>query len=119
MALLYFIPVTLLLGLLALLFWKKPRKNINLAIGYRTTRAMRSQHTWDFAQVYNAKMMFNLSIIFILAGTPVLLLLGYLFHVAVSFITAFVFIMLETFLPIYFTEKKLKQLFDKNGNPIK
>jgi hypothetical protein len=118
-ALLYFIPVSLLLCLLGLLFWKRPRKTINLAIGYRTTWAMKSHATWDFAQVYHAKTMFNLCILLMLAGTPVLLLLGYLFHVAVPFSIAFVLIMLETFLPIYFTERKLKQLFDKNGNPIK
>lgn len=119
MALLYFIPVSLLLGLLGLFFRKRPRKHMSLLIGYRTARSMKNQATWDFAQAYNAKMMFNLSIFFILAGTPALLALGYFFDVTVPFITAFVLILLETFLPIYFTEKKLKQLFDKNGNPIK
>lgn len=119
MALLYFIPVSLLLGLLAFFFWKKPRKNINLVIGYRTAWAMKSQATWDFAQVFYAKKFFNICVFFILAGTPVILVLDYFFSEAVPFICAFVFILLETLVPVFITENKLKQLFDKNGNPIK
>lgn len=36
-------------------FQKKPPRNINSGYGYRTARSMRSQGTWDFAQVYSGR----------------------------------------------------------------
>jgi uncharacterized membrane protein len=38
-------------------FAKFPPKKINHYYGYRTTRSMKSQEAWDFAQVYGAKKM--------------------------------------------------------------
>lgn len=38
-------------------FAKFPPKKINHYYGYRTTRSMKSQEAWDFAQVYGAQKM--------------------------------------------------------------
>ena len=38
-------------------FAKFPPKKINHFYGYRTSRSMKSQEAWDFAQVYAAKKM--------------------------------------------------------------
>lgn len=35
----------------------KPPKEINTMYGYRTTRSMKSQSNWDFAQRYSAVML--------------------------------------------------------------
>lgn len=118
MALVYFIALSLLLCLLGIWSWKKPRKKINLIFGYRTIRAMKNQGTWDFAQVYHGKTLFNTCIFLLIAGIPAILILNQFFDPSVPFACAVVLIMADSFLPIYFTEKKLKQLFDKNGNPI-
>lgn len=36
---------------------KCPPKNINMFYGYRTTRSMKNQNQWDFAQKYSAKLL--------------------------------------------------------------
>lgn len=36
-------------------FQKNPPKTINSGFGYRSTRSMRSQEAWDFAQVYSGR----------------------------------------------------------------
>lgn len=48
------IPVMMLV--FGILFYKHPPKSRNGAIGYRTSRAYKSQQTWDFAQKYFAKI---------------------------------------------------------------
>lgn len=48
-------------------FQKKPPEKINGGYGYRSTRSMRSQKAWDFAQTYSGRFWFR-------AGRPVLAL---------------------------------------------
>ena len=36
-------------------FQTRPPKSINTGYGYRSTRSMRSQEAWDFAQVYSGQ----------------------------------------------------------------
>ena len=52
----YFI-CPLALVAVAVAFWIWPPKKINMTYGYRTTRSMKSQSAWDFAQKYSAKWM--------------------------------------------------------------
>ena len=52
----YFI-CPLALVAVAAAFWIWPPKKINMTYGYRTTRSMKSQSAWDFAQKYSAKWM--------------------------------------------------------------
>ena len=51
-------------------FQKKPPKTINSLYGYRTTRSMKNQDTWDFAHRTCGKLWFKLG----LALLPVSLL---------------------------------------------
>lgn len=51
-------------------FQKKPPKTINSLYGYRTTRSMKNQDTWDFAHRTCGKLWFRLG----LALLPVSLL---------------------------------------------
>ena len=48
-------------------FMKTPPKDINSLFGYRTTRSMRNQETWDFAHAYSGRFWDR-------AGRPVLAL---------------------------------------------
>jgi uncharacterized membrane protein len=45
-----------------------PPKRINSIYGYRTTRSMRSQEAWDFAQRMSANWMLGLASIYIVAA---------------------------------------------------
>lgn len=39
---------------------KHPPKTINIVFGYRTSRSMKNQETWDFAQVYCGKLWWKI-----------------------------------------------------------
>ena len=47
-------PAFLIIGALQLKF---PPKKINSLYGYRTSKSMKSQERWDFAQIFSAKEM--------------------------------------------------------------
>ena len=47
---------------------KFPGKKINSSYGYRTSRSMKNQQTWDFAQCYSAKESIKLGIILALCS---------------------------------------------------
>lgn len=57
-------------------FQKKPPKTINSLYGYRTTRSMKSQETWDFAHRYCGQLWFRIGLVLLpvslLAMFPVL-----------------------------------------------
>lgn len=44
-------------------------KKINNLYGYRTTRSMMNQETWDFAQIYSSKLLMKLGFILALSGS--------------------------------------------------
>jgi len=46
--------IFILVGCIMLLF---PPKKINSLYGYRTTRSMKNQEQWDFAQKYSSKLL--------------------------------------------------------------
>lgn len=39
---------------------KHPPKTINMVFGYRTSRSMKNQEAWDFAQVYCRKLWWKI-----------------------------------------------------------
>ncbi len=50
-------------GLMLLLGWwmrRHPPKDINCVLGYRTSRSMQNQDTWDFAQVHAGSLWWKL-----------------------------------------------------------
>lgn len=98
-------------------FQKKPPKKINSGYGYRSTRSMRSQEAWDFAQVYSGRFWFR-------AGQPTLvvslvwmfLLLGREIGMSGTSATVLMgFQILPLLAVIPATERALKQKFDGLG----
>ena len=95
----------------------RPPKNINATFGYRTTRSMRSQDAWDFAQTYCGRLWVRLGLALLpLSVIPLLFVLGR--DMAVIGNTAIIIaaIQLVPFLgSIVPVERTLKKTFDENG----
>lgn len=96
---------------------KRPPKSINAAFGYRTTRSMKTQDTWDFAQAYCGKLWFRWGLALLpLSVVPLLFVLGR--DIAVIGNTALVTAAVEmvpflgSIIPV---EAALKRNFDQNG----
>lgn len=98
-----------------LLFQYKPPKKANKLYGYRTKLSMKNQLTWDYAQTY-------FSLVF--AGISILLLcLGCVYSVVSMFLdintclivgcALFCIQGISLLFPVFFVEKKLKQIFQK------
>ena len=112
--------VTLLIPAALLLTWYLcPRfKTINNASGYRTSRSMKNQDTWDFSQKYCAKIslyMFFPALILAIAIMPMFFCkpidtIGWI-GLAITIIQMMSFIVI-----MIFTERALKKTFDKSGN---
>ncbi|RPD38729.1 SdpI family protein [Chitinophaga barathri] len=102
--------------------WKKPPRRINRLAGYRSPRSMKSQAAWDFAQVYSGRLMCISGLVMMLVVTPLFWFSGYNFDTlnpALIVLLPLFPVLAATIIPIYFTERKLKSLFDNEGNPKK
>lgn len=120
-AVVFLMAMALLYAGLGWWMWKKPRPGINPLVGYRTRRSMKSQAAWDFAQVYSGKVM-----LYCAAGMLLVVPLYGLMNGFADYPQAAAFMaqlltptLAAAILPMYLTERKLKQLFDKEGNPLK
>ena len=102
-------------------FGKNPPKKINSFFGYRTSRSMRNQETWDCAHRYLGKLWKLLApMLVVLAIVPMALTYGKTNDEisAVGMIITVVQLALLLFsLPI--TERYLKRTFDERGKRIK
>lgn len=110
------VPVTMIL--LGRLFTKNPPKEISAAFGYRTSRSMKNQDTWDFAQREMGKIWMGAG-----AVLSLLALIWQLNNLVYPTIEAMclwsipitvveVAVMMATYFPV---ERALKQNFDENG----
>lgn len=103
------IPLVMLIA--GVLSAKKPPKNINVLVGYRTERSQKSKQAWNFAQKY-------FGILFLKTGVAVTLVASLVVLKSsekVWSIECVILIVLQTisvFVPIILTEKKLKSKFD-------
>lgn len=90
-----------------------PPKNINTGYGYRTKASMRNRQTWEEANRYSSKLMLLFGIALATIG-----LLSYFVSLLsrTGIITATTLTFLFSLLPIPLTERRLKKLFDKEGN---
>ena len=103
------------LGLILLLSWffyKKPPKNINSIYGYRTMRSMKNQQMWDEANRYSA--VFSLKLGLYCLALP---FIGYVLYPQENILVSLLAHSLLLLLIIVFTERYLKERFDKDGNP--
>ena len=95
------------------LMYRHTPKSINGLVGYRTSRSMINQDTWNFANKYCASLWIKLGII----TTFISFLIYILFDV--NEIVSIVIVLIQTFLlllSIIPVEKALKKTFDDDGN---
>ena len=99
-------------------FYRHTPKEINSIFGYRTTRSMKNQDTWDFAHRYCGKVWRILGWLTLLISLIAMLLtLGK----EVNFIGIYSCILIgiqiiALIISIFPVESALKQTFDENGN---
>lgn len=98
-------------------FLKHPPKNINSLYGYRTTRSMRSQETWDFAHETCGRLWVRLGMI-LLVLSLIALALVFGQDVETVGIVSGVLTAIQTVVlvgSIFPVERALKQNFDDFG----
>lgn len=54
------------------MMWKRPPKNINAIIGYRTARSMRNMETWKFAHAYCGRLWWKTGWIMLIPSAGIL-----------------------------------------------
>lgn len=98
-------------------FLKKPPKHINSFYGYRTSRSMKNQQTWDFAHQMCGRLWFRWGLVLLpLSLLAMLLVLGKdaeELGVWLMGVTAIqVVVLLSSIVPV---ERALKKNFDQFG----
>lgn len=93
-------------------------KTINWAFGYRTSRSMKNQDTWTFAQQYCGKIWFYSGLVLIpLSILPFFFVIGQKEDIIGNLGLVICFIQLIPLLgSIFFVERALRKTFDKQGN---
>lgn len=104
--------------LFGFLFVKRPPRQIGGLFGYRTNMSMKNMETWLFAHLYCGRLWFRIGLallpLTILAMLPVL---GKSEDVVGWVGTAVVVIQgVALLLPVFWTERALRRLFDSAGN---
>ena len=99
-------------------FRYNPPEEINYVFGYRTTRSMKNNETWIFAQKKIGSIWLKWSK-YLALFTAVSML--FLFNKSEEVIGNRTLIIMAVdmtglLVPIYFVEKSLKENFDENGN---
>lgn len=105
-------PIFILAGTMLYLF---PPKSANWFYGYRTTRSMKNQTNWDYAQKMGAKLMIQFSLI----NFVVLSIIGFVMEKYLSLFELVipiqsVTLILLCFLMLWVGEKRLKSFEDSN-----
>lgn len=101
-------------------FLNKPPKNINSIYGYRTSRSMKNQQTWDFAHRVCGKLWFRVGAVMLpLSLLAMLPALGRDVEAVgtwcIPVVGVQLVVMIATIFPV---EKALKRKFDKYGRRI-
>lgn len=99
-------------------FRDNPPEEINYAFGYRTTRSMKNNETWLFAQKKMGKIWFEWSkYLALFTVVSMVLMFGKSKEMIGNRSLWIMGVNLAGLLvPIYFVEKLLKENFDENGN---
>jgi len=94
--------------LLGWVLYKYPPKEINSRYGYRTSKSMKSQDAWDFAQAYSGKLMMKAGAFLLVVGVlgAYLVPISFMWEIFVA-IFAFSIAILALF---YYTESELDQI---------
>lgn len=101
-----------------LLFRKSAPEKINWVYGYRTSMSMKNQETWKFAHNHFAKNWYKLGWITLIFSVVVMLLVMGKSMDIVGWAGGILCCvqMIPLLVPIFFTERALRQEFDANGN---
>jgi len=90
---------------------------INWAFGYRTARSMKNRVTWLFAHRYFGRRWLILGLILLpLAVVAVIIMFSLNLRPEVFVAVTSSVHLAAMLVPIYFTEKALKRIFDEQGN---
>lgn len=113
-----FFLLPLVMVLVGMRYAKKPPKRINRVSGYRTKRSMRNWETWSFAHMYLGDLWFKVGVP-LLAITSVISLVVFRTEeesklVFWCYVVVAVQLLLML-LPVFYTEKALKERFDEKG----
>lgn len=95
-----------------------PPKDINFLFGYRTSRSMKNQDTWNFAQQYCGKLWINLGLIMLPIVCIILFSCRNESKSNIGMIGGFLNMieLIPLFISIVLTEHALKKKFDENVN---
>ena len=97
-------------------------RSINYIFGYRTTRSMKNENTWVYANTLSGKLLAFGSLAFIVLDVIFMLIMLKKSENLLSALllpVGFAPILLYLIVSIVIVELKLKSKFDKNGNLIK
>lgn len=112
--------IPLLMVGLGKLLAKHPPKRINGVSGYRTKRSMKTQETWEFAHRYFGNLWFRLGLVLIpLSVLPLIFVYGKdieLIGIVGAVVTLFEIV--PMIVPVFPTERALKENFDEYGKPL-
>lgn len=99
------------------LFMKRPPKNINAVIGYRTAMSMKNEDTWQFAHAVAGRFWWKWGwVAMAMAVVPMLPVLGQPEKVTATAGVIVIFaLMIPMLAVIPHTEKALRNTFHKNG----
>lgn len=106
--------ITVMVGVIfvaaGFIMWKFPPKQINFLYGYRTSRSMKNQESWDFAQKYAAKEMMKTGLVLAASG-----LLAFIFDFgsSVNLLVGCMLVFLAVVILVIRVEKAIKKRFDK------
>lgn len=113
-----FFLLPLVMVLVGMRYAKKPPKRINRLSGYRTKRSMRNWETWSFAHMYLGDLWFKVGVP-LLAITSVISLVVFRAEEESKLVFwCYVVVAIQLLLmllPVYYTEKALKERFDEKG----
>lgn len=100
--------------LIGIVFIYRPPKKINSFYGYRTARSMASQQAWDASHSISGSIYIKTG----LAAFIVIAVLNLLmpFNSAVVTLIDSGLALACVILPVFYVEKKLKQMFRENNN---
>ena len=96
---------------IGVLFVKFPPKSMNYVIGYRTRRAMKNQETWEFANRYFGKLFLITAVLLLFLSLLAYSLMRQ-FELMDQVNNLILVQIIVLFVPIFITEKALKQRFD-------
>lgn len=112
------ISIPLVMIVAGYLMYKKPPKDINGFVGYRSTMSRKNKDTWFFAQEYCGRLWIKAGSAMLIPSIIVQLPFAESGDDAVGTITCILqpIEMAVMLITIIFAEKALRRTFDKNGN---